>query len=764
MSHHSARPVATDDTHSDQIQTQTVDQRTAKTYLQDPIHIPRSIQPHGTLIIVNPETFKVLQVSDNTETFLGYAPQDLLNQPLETVIGATYQQEIMGCLEQDFSAINPIRIRLNNIEMNLIVHKNQEVIFLEFEPINSTYKNNFMTFYNMTKKVVDQIQLSKSLQDLSEIIVENIRKLTGFDRVMVYRFDADGSGHVIAEDKLDSLDSFYGLRYPAIDIPEPARRLFELNYTRLIPTLDHQRIPLPDHPITGEPFDLSYCNLRSVSPCHVEYLKNMGVQASLSISLMQESKLWGLIACHHYQPKYLPYEVRVACEFLGKVMSLNLIAKADQEDLNYKVNLRHRLSRLFDKLSQNEDVTDGLEHCLLDLQTIVDAEGVALCLNGIILLLGTTPSICEITDLMDELRNQQDAELLFHCDRLGELYPPAQAFQKKASGVLMLSLSRVENSYILWFRPEVSQTVCWAGNPQEDITVAEDGTLKLSPRKSFELWKQTVTGRSLPWLSCEIQQVMEFRNLLVDVLFKKSNELLELNSELKRSNDELDSFAYIASHDLKEPLRGIYNYSYILLEDYEKSLDEDGNRRLQTLMSLAKRMEKLIDALLHYSRIGRQDLSCQNINLEKLILTIIRPILEASYQETIDIKIENSLPQCSGDKTLIEEVFLNLISNGIKYNSNTEKLILVGSLNNPKNPEIPIYYVRDNGIGISTEHQKLIFRIFKRLHSPKQYGGGTGAGLTIVKKIIERHGGRIWVDSNLGEGTTFYFTLADDTP
>jgi light-regulated signal transduction histidine kinase (bacteriophytochrome) len=764
MSHHSVlnADAALDQTNSEQ--TPAVDQWPIKACLQDPIHIPGSIQPHGSLMIVDAATFTIVQVSANTETFLGYAPRDLVNQPLETIIGLTYQQEIQGCLDQDFSAINPIRIQLDHKELNLVVHENQGNIFLEFEPIDPIYNNNFMTFYNMTKKVVDQMQLSKNLQDLSEIIVENIRKLTGFDRVMVYRFDPDGSGHVIAEDKLESLDSFYGLRYPAIDIPEPARRLFELNYTRLIPTLDHERIPLPHHPITGEPFDLSYCNLRSVSPCHVQYLKNMGVQASLLISLMQESRLWGLVACHHYQPKYLPYEIRVACEFLAKVMSLNLIAKADQEDLNYKVSLRDRLSRLFENLSQDSDVTDGLEHCLSDLQTIVEAGGVALCLNGNILVSGCTPSLPQIMDLIKELRNQHNVDLLFYCDRLGELYPPAQAFQTEASGVLMLSLSRVENSYILWFRPEVSQTVCWAGNPQEDVTVGADGTLTLSPRKSFELWKQTVMGRSLPWLSCEIQQVMEFRNLLVDVLFKKSNELLELNSELKRSNDELDSFAYIASHDLKEPLRGIYNYSYILLEDYQTSLDEDGNLRLQTLMSLAKRMEKLIDALLHYSRIGRQDLACQRIDLEKLVLMIIRPILEASYQETIDIQIENPLPLCLGDKTLIEEVFLNLISNGIKYNAKQNKSIRVGSLSNPKKSAVPIYYVRDNGIGISTEHQTLIFRIFKRLHSPKQYGGGTGAGLTIVKKIVERHGGRIWVDSAVGEGTTFYFTLADDTP
>ncbi|MGA1408587.1 MAG: ATP-binding protein, partial [Prochlorotrichaceae cyanobacterium] len=428
--------------------------------------------------------------------------------------------------------------------------------------------------------------------------------------------------------------------------------------------------------------------------------------------------------------------------------------------LSYTVQLKNRLSQLFEELSQDADVVDSLQSHLAKIQTIVDSEGIALCLNGNILVSGQTPSIQNIVDFKAWLSQQKKSELLFYSDRLGELYPPAQDFKTVASGVLMLSLSRVENSYILWFRPEVSQTVLWAGNPSEEITVEADGLLRLSPRKSFELWKQMVVGRSLPWLNCEIQQVMEFRNLLVDILFKRSNELLELNSELQRSNDELDSFAYIASHDLKEPLRGIYNYSHILLEDYEQVLDEDGNRRLQTLMSLTKRMEKLLDALLHYSRIGRQELSFQEVDLESLILTEIKPILEASYQQTIEIKIETDLPPCAADKTLIEEVITNLISNGIKYNNKEKKLISIGALENPEDTENTTYYVRDNGIGISSEHQSSIFRIFKRLHSPKQFGGGTGAGLTIVKKIIERHGGKIHLDSILGEGTVFYFTLA----
>jgi light-regulated signal transduction histidine kinase (bacteriophytochrome) len=729
---------------------------------REQIHIPQSIQPHGALIIVAPGTFEIIQASSNVQEFLGYSYEDLLQQSLQEILGKACIEKISGCLERDFSMINPLRVWIQGQEMDLIVHENQGLIFLEFERIDPRYANDFITFYNMTKKVVDEMQCSTHFQELSEIIVRNIRRITGFDRVMVYRFDQDGSGNVIAEDKEENLDSFYGLRYPATDVPEPARRLYKLNYIRLIPTVDYQWAKLPDHPVTHEPFDLSFCNLRSVSPIHVEYLRNMGVQASMSISLIKDNELWGLVACHHYQPKYISYEVRSACEFLGKVMSLHLVAKEEQEDLSYQVKLKDRLSQLFDSLSHIVDVADGLEANLEPLQHLVEAGGVALYLGGHISVVGETPSRAEISSLISWLRGNHKSELLFQSDRLVEIYPPAQAFQGVASGVLILSLSRVENSYILWFRPEVSQTVLWAGNPHKQARIEEDGTLTLSPRKSFELWREHVTGRSLPWLRCEIQQIMEFRNLLVDVLFKNSNELLELNSELKRSNDELDSFAYIASHDLKEPLRGIYNYSYILLEDYQNALDEDENRRIETLMSLAKRMERLIDSLLHYSRIGRQELDSTHIDLNCLISNQICSVLEVSQQEAIDIRVPNPLPPCFGDVTLIEEVFTNLITNGLKYNNQAHKWIEIGSFEDPAYSLNPIYYVQDNGIGVAPEHQEIIFRIFKRLHAPQKFGGGTGAGLTIVKKIIERHGGKISVHSNLGEGTRFQFTLAPE--
>jgi PAS domain S-box-containing protein len=236
-----------------------------------------------------------------------------------------------------------------------------------------------------------------------------------------------------------------------------------------------------------------------------------------------------------------------------------------------------------------------------------------------------------------------------------------------------------------------------------------------------------------------------------------TQELKVKNAELDRSNQELDDFAYIASHDLKEPLRGIHNYATFLLEDYAAKLDDAGKAKLETLVRLAQRMEVLIDSLLQFSRVGRVELSSQETDLNDLVRSTLDPLQITVQEEKVDVRIPRRLPTVRCDRVRLGEVFHNLITNAVKYNDKPEKWVEVGYRDGGDGP--PVFYVKDNGIGILAKHHDAIFRIFKRLHGRDKFGGGTGAGLTIVKKIVERHGGRIWVESAVGEGTTFYFTL-----
>jgi PAS domain S-box-containing protein len=237
-----------------------------------------------------------------------------------------------------------------------------------------------------------------------------------------------------------------------------------------------------------------------------------------------------------------------------------------------------------------------------------------------------------------------------------------------------------------------------------------------------------------------------------------AQELSDKNAELARSNQDLDDFAYIASHDLKEPLRGIHNYATFLLEDYAAKLDEDGRAKLMTLARLATRMESLIDSLLQFSRVGRVELSTGETDLGELVRSTLERLQITLTQERVEVRVAERMPTIRCDRVRVGEVFHNLIANAIKYNDKPDKRVEVGWRSGAGGP--PVLYVRDNGIGIADKHREAIFRMFKRLHGRDKYGGGTGVGLTIVKKIVERHGGRIWVESAPGEGTTFLFTLA----
>jgi two-component system, chemotaxis family, sensor kinase Cph1 len=350
---------------------------------------------------------------------------------------------------------------------------------------------------------------------------------------------------------------------------------------------------------------------------------------------------------------------------------------------------------------------------------------------------------------------------LFVRDALSREYAEAERFKQVASGLLALSITKIRKNYLLWFRPEILQYVNWAGDPNKQQHIEPDGSITLSPRHSFDLWQETVQGKSLPWQACEIEGALELRSAIVGIVLRKADEIATINLELERSNAELDAFAYIASHDLKEPLRGIHNYAAFLLKDYADTLDEEGVSKLETLVRLTKRMEDLINSLLHFSRLGRQELNLQPLDLNELVQNVSEVLHMSQRGTPIQIRIPQPLPTIRADRILIEEVLTNLISNGLKYNNQAEKWVEVGFITPDSPSATPLLYIRDNGIGIREEHRDIIFRIFKRLHAPGKYGGGTGAGLTIVKKIIERHGGYIWVESVYGEGSTFYFSLPD---
>jgi two-component system, chemotaxis family, sensor kinase Cph1 len=749
---------------------------------REPIHISSAIQAHGVLLTFAEADLIILQISQNSAAFLGKTPTECLGNPISMLIEADRIKAIRDCLNEEFENVNPLQLEIavgNQIQVfEGIVHRIDGVIVLELEYAHQQQAVSFFDFYKFVKSPIDRIQRTQNLAELSQQTVTEIRNITGFDRVMLYRFHQDGSGHVIAENKSEDSESFLGLHYPATDIPKQAKELYRLNLLRIIPDALYEPILLEPrlNPLTGKPLDLSLSVLRSVSPVHNEYLTNMGVRASMSISLLRDRQLWGLIACHHLTPKRLSYETRTICEFLGQVISFELGAKADLEDLDYKLNLQQVHARFVNTLTNCKTLSDGFDrvdsntthensHDLIDL---VGATGFVFFENNKIASFGSTPPEATIAGLVAWIDRQIADAAIYSTTTLVIDYPEFITHKNIASGLLALRISRSQQTYLLWFKPEVIQTISWGGNPHKQ----SDSNLRLTPRKSFALWQETVEFRSLPWKACEIEAALELRSRIIGIVLQKADELALLNTELERSNIELDSFAYVASHDLKEPLRGIHNYSTFLIEDYGDRLGTDGTEKLATLIRLTQRMENLINSLLHYSRCGRAELIFQSVDLNELIKSVIDAI-KISRPAPVEFQIPRPLPIVNCDRTYITELFTNLISNAIEYNDRDQKTIEIGYILSDNidkktseslslHPNQTIFFVKDNGIGIRPKHLETIFKIFKRLHPVQKYGSGTGAGLTIARKIVERHSGKITVESTVGEGSTFYFTFGQN--
>lgn len=746
---------------------------------REPIHIPGAIQPHGILMVLQGNHFKIVQISANCSQWLQREAAELLGTPLSEHFSTEAQNKLQRCLEGEFDSVNPLSFRYVRgeeviQEFDGIVHRlDTERIIVELEPRKSKNTVNFFDFYRFVKTPLDRIRHVQSLDELCQTLTVEIRNLCKFDRVMVYQFAPDGSGHVMAESCRTGLKPFLGLHYPASDIPRQAKRLYTRNLLRIVPNTRYEPVPLLPalDPQTQKPTNLSDSVLRSVSPLHLEYLDNMGVAASMSISILQQGNLWGLIACHHSTPHQLDYEHRTIAEFIGQVAGMEIAAKEEADLLDYRLSLTRLQSRFIQSIAQSQDLIAEMPQ--EELLPLVGAAG-AVVVNGLQQVhVGTTPPAEAITPLVGWLEGELETEVLFQSDRLSEVFPAAQEYSKTASGLLALSISKLQGVYLLWFRPEQVQTVSWGGEPGKAISEDEDGNIRISPRQSFERWQDVVRGQSTAWLSCELDMALELRTNVLGLLLRNADELATVNQELTRSNDELDAFAYIASHDLKEPLRGIYNYSSFLLEDYEAQLDEDGVHKLETLMRLTKRMESLIDSLLHFSRLGRVELELEPTPLNELLDEVLEVLSLSRNSEGVEIKVAEQLPTLDCDRIQLNELYSNLLSNAIKYNDKEKKQIAVGQLIGEEarskleaqgleqeTASDSLLYVQDNGIGIRERHLKTVFRIFKRLHAPKRYGGGTGAGLTIVKKIVERHGGVLWVESTYEQGSTFYFTLS----
>ncbi|MBC7727908.1 MAG: GAF domain-containing protein [Microbacteriaceae bacterium] len=744
----------------------------------EPVQTPGCVQAHGALLVLRLADLAVLQVSENSDALLGQPPAALLGRPVAAILGADGDAKLRAFLAAEPLDRNPLYL-LTLPEHKLVppldvtVHTIDGVAVLEFEATGQTDAGE-PDYYALVKKTVNRLQTANTLLQFCNIVAEEVRALTGLDRVMVYKFHQDGHGEVFAESKRDDLDPWLGFHYPAEDIPKPARDVFTKIWVRPTPDVDGglaELVPLVN-PDNGQPLTMTYCALRGASVMYTEYLKNMKVPAGLTMPIRGAEELWGLIACHHYAgPKFIPYQVRSACEFLAQVASLQYKAASDREHFVYRLKLEGVHQQLVAQAAHEGGLSALTDGDPLLLKGIA-AGGAALYHSDRWWRVGTTPAEPELEELRKWLIARPEfasaSRPLYITDALGSDYPAGAAFADVASGLLAFPLSRAGRNVMIWFRPETLRTIHWGGNPHEKPSVAGPNGPRLTPRGSFELFAESVRGRSLPWMAVEVDAAARLRVLIMELVVSRAEHLADLNADLTRSNDELDAFAYVASHDLKEPLRGIHKYAHQLLED-EAVAGEEHRTKLEGLMRLTVRMDGLLDSLLHFSRVGRTALDLEVTDLNEVLAEAIEMVGARTTDGQSEVIVPRPLLSIRCDRVRCREIFVNLLSNAFKYTDQSSKRIEVGYIARNEvhpRPGCPdgfaghtIFYVKDNGIGIHPKHHGQVFKMFKRLHGRNEYGGGTGAGLTIVKRLIERHRGQVWLDSAPATGATFYFTL-----
>nr|WP_028238924.1 ATP-binding protein [Stutzerimonas azotifigens] len=723
----------------------------------EPIQIPGSIQPHGFLFVVDEPRLTLVQVSRNVEQWLGIAAEALLGLPLgELVPDPEVGERLRQLTEGD---PNPFHLRDLSLRLGtrqsetfaLMGHRYAGRLIVEFERAGDP-RQAYDDLYPLMRTFVTQLQDADGVACLCELAVREVKRMTGFGRVKAYRFDAEGNGLVLAEQADDGYPRYLGLSFPASDIPPQARRLYCDNLIRMIPDANYRPAALvpPSDPRTGAPLDLSFASLRSVSPVHLQYMRNMGTLASMSISIVIGGRLWGLISCHDAQPRQVSYQTRTACELLGRVLALQIEAKEARALDRRKLELRQQLVHLLAAMADCDSLVEGFKSVSDAVLSFARAGGAAIIAGAQCETAGEVPPIADILALTRWL-GERPEQPLFHSDNLARDLPHLPQLAGHSAGVLCLSISRLHPHYLIWFRPERIKTVHWAGQPEKDLR--SDGTL--GPRHSFERWQETVRGHSLAWEPVELELALELRNAVLGIVLRKAEELAQLAGELKQTNKELEAFSYSVSHDLRAPLRHIAGYAQLLGELEGGKLSERGRRFLDNIGDAARFAGTLVDNLLSFSQMGRSALRLSDVNLEALVESIRQEMAPDLQGRHIDWRLQ-PMPIVVADAAFIHLALRNLLSNAVKYTRPREQAVI--EIGAEERANEVIVYVRDNGVGFSMQYAGKLFGVFQRLHRMEEFEG-TGIGLASVRRIVERHDGRVWAEGEPDRGATFYFAL-----
>jgi PAS domain S-box-containing protein len=829
---------------------------------EEPIRIPGSIQQHGFFLLIDRDFERVLVASENAERYLRLPIKLILGANVETLLAREMLTAIrlqkITCDADPEGLINYLgSFRLHDEVFSIVTHCLGKDHVLEFErqeqAVGPEMMNAVITnFVSKLGRVHDEGELCTAL-------AQQMAELTGFDRILLYSFDSEGAGTVVAEVNNGRLPRYLHLRFPATDIPQQARDLYLLNTVRIIPDADYTPSPLiGTEGVSGKTLDLSRSILRSVSPIHLQYMRNMETLSSMSVSIVSEGRLWGLISAHHAEPKVVPFLVRSACDMLTRMASTQLTAFRTAGRLQQTLHFHAVQRGVLTELAAEQNYLEGLEQQLPALREITNAAGVALLANGHFARHGCLPDEQSLQKIVEWLETMPDFDL-FHTGHLSAHLPWTDAIREDASGLIAVRISSVLKRYLLWFRPEVIRTVRWAGEPEKSM----DQAGQLHPRSSFAEWKEIVRGRSEPWTAVEIESASDFRSALTAIGLRRAEEAIELGearfqqltqalpAKIFTADDEgrityvndrwiqqglhrdgcwfeepeiapedarrcaelwrgvvgrgeqfetelrlhprhdgpprwnlvrvipfqrmggrragwIGTFidlteskerelalrmteklaltgrmTSVIAHEINNPLEAITNLMYLLRSELRGEGPAGGY--IAMVESELERISGITKQTLRWNR-ETSDLQ-ESFFAGFMVDDVLRLFAGKVRNRQIAMKIEGPRElELKGVIGQVRQVLANLISNAIDASPLGGKVV-VKVLEAPNEGG---FAVRDNGPGIP---EALRTQLFQPFFSTKG-DLGNGLGLYISKEIVERHGGRIEVDSNHEKGTT----------
>ncbi len=699
---------------------------------REPIHIPGQIQPHGAMLAFDQER-RLLHASTNAAALLGPHLPALGTALLPTHFDG--DADIRAAFDDGFEALThgeslplSIPVAIGGRSFDLILHCSKGLLLAEYE-LRQMSDDMLDGFASKAHRAMDRLKRQRSLDNLLTTATHEIRQLTGFDRVMAYRFRSDGSGDVVAENCDASLDSFLGRRYPASDIPAQARRLYVENTLRLIADIGAAPVDmLATAEVAGTPLDMSHAVLRAVSPIHIEYLTNMGVGASMSVSIVVHGELWGMIACHHMAPRQVPYSVRMACDVVAQILAANVQTVTARDHAARMASAATIRASVMEGALHADDPTTAFIALGQPLMEIFGAHALIVADGSKLAVEGGMP--VEAARALVRWLNDTDSDApgnMVNLNALAQFPPQLQSELGYWCGVLGLRFDAAAHSWLVLVRKEQIDTILWGGKPEKEYAVGPLGP-RLTPRGSFAIWRETVRGRALEWDAT----TLDIGRQLLDELMRANAARV---AELNRARNQLLA---ILGHDLRDPLHSISMAARVL----EKSNGDNQGRLGQRIQSSSSRMQRLVSQVLDMSRLqGGLGLGLNFVPTD--LVALVNDLLDESLLAHPGSLFKRELPErliAHVDPDRTAQVVTNLVSNA-RHHGGTGEPIVVRLTEADGEVRLAVSNV---GSPIPPDLETVLFNPFKRQSLGNERNkSGLGLGLYIANEIVTAHRGSI---------------------